>query len=338
MGRSRTSPLSQRVRNYRTGRVFASRPIPRRPPASQPVVPQGSDPAPVKDDSLTDTQVLRILETRRVSAVRTMLMRELRSDRVAPARRHRYSAGFEGGCRSGCTGFLCCAAPMVGAADRPQPRAALLYSRHIRSTRQKIAAERDVPAIFFGWASSQSALCEASRCPSALDLRLRSYRARCRAGGHARTRSRQGPSKSRISWSGVDQGIDSNGTPGAAQSKPLSDAPRLPFEAPRQSNRHSSRLPKRKYGPSDSLSETGVRHLRVEVQEPSSGRWKKFRLSANAGHVESTPLFAHGPPSALDAAHSRKSSVAIQCNRLALLGQKIQRDILAFAGRCIIRT
>ena len=39
------------------------------PAASQAVVPQSSDPAPVKDESLTDTQVLKILETRRVSAV-----------------------------------------------------------------------------------------------------------------------------------------------------------------------------------------------------------------------------------------------------------------------------
>src|ERR1700746_2533848 len=37
--------------------------------ASQPVVPQSSDPASVKDESLTDTQVLKILEARRVSAV-----------------------------------------------------------------------------------------------------------------------------------------------------------------------------------------------------------------------------------------------------------------------------
>ncbi len=36
--------------------------------ASQQVVPHSSGPAPLKDESLTDTQVLRILETRRVTA------------------------------------------------------------------------------------------------------------------------------------------------------------------------------------------------------------------------------------------------------------------------------
>src|ERR1700676_449968 len=38
--------------------------------ASQTAVRQSSDAAPLKDESLTDTQVLKILETRRVSAVR----------------------------------------------------------------------------------------------------------------------------------------------------------------------------------------------------------------------------------------------------------------------------
>ncbi len=37
--------------------------------ASQPVAPTSSNPTPVKDESLTDTQVLRILEARSVSAV-----------------------------------------------------------------------------------------------------------------------------------------------------------------------------------------------------------------------------------------------------------------------------
>ena len=40
----------------------------------------------------------------------------------------------------------------------------------------------------------------------------------------------------------------------------------------------------------DSLSETGVRHLRVEVQEHSSGRWKRVRFGAmpsNMVHIYS---------------------------------------------------
>src|SRR5215470_19021342 len=39
------------------------------PAAPQPGLSQSSDSAPVKDESLTDTQVLKILETRRVSTV-----------------------------------------------------------------------------------------------------------------------------------------------------------------------------------------------------------------------------------------------------------------------------
>jgi hypothetical protein len=35
----------------------------------------------------------------------------------------------------------------------------------------------------------------------------------------------------------------------------------------------------------DSLSETGVRHLRVEVQAHSSGRWKRVRFGATPSNM-----------------------------------------------------
>ena len=59
-----------------------------------------------------------------------------------------------------------------------------------------------------------------------------------------------------------DPGIDSNSTAGApTQAKPLSDAPR---RVSRGAEAVEETDP-------DSLSESGVRHLRVEVQEHSSG-------------------------------------------------------------------
>jgi hypothetical protein len=36
----------------------------------------------------------------------------------------------------------------------------------------------------------------------------------------------------------------------------------------------------------DSLSESGVRHLRVEVQEHSTGRWRIVRLEATPSNME----------------------------------------------------
>jgi hypothetical protein len=83
----------------------------------------------------------------------------------------------------------------------------------------------------------------------------------------------------------VDRGIDSDGTPvSPTQSKPLSDAPR-------RVSRGAEALAEREMSTDpDLLSDTGVRHLRVEVQEHSSGRWKRVRFGAmpsNMVHIYS---------------------------------------------------
>ena len=76
----------------------------------------------------------------------------------------------------------------------------------------------------------------------------------------------------------VDRGIDSNGTPGSpTQSKPLSDAPR-------RVSRGAETVEQMWTDP-DSLSETGLRHLRVEVQEHSSGRWRRVRFGATPSNM-----------------------------------------------------
>jgi hypothetical protein len=90
----------------------------------------------------------------------------------------------------------------------------------------------------------------------------------------------------------VDRGIDSNGTPGApTQSKPLSDAPRRVSRGAEAVEQTREPLAEREMRTDpDSLSESGVRHLRVEVQEHLSGRWKIVRFRAtpsNMVHVHS---------------------------------------------------
>lgn len=84
----------------------------------------------------------------------------------------------------------------------------------------------------------------------------------------------------------ADQGTDSQGTtgtPGTAgaptQARPLSDAAR----------RVARGAEAAKSDP-DSLSESGVRHLRVEVQEHATGRWRIVHLDAtppDLGQVDS---------------------------------------------------
>ena len=79
----------------------------------------------------------------------------------------------------------------------------------------------------------------------------------------------------------VDRGIDSNDTPGSpTQSKPLSDAPRRVSRGAEQSTDTRAACREGNVDEPDSLSESGVRHLRVEVQEHSSGRWRVVRLGA----------------------------------------------------------
>jgi hypothetical protein len=85
----------------------------------------------------------------------------------------------------------------------------------------------------------------------------------------------------------VDGGIDSNGTPGSpTQSKPLSDAPRRVSRGAGIVEQTLEPLAERDmWTDRDSLSESGVRHLRVEVQEHSSGRWRIVRFGATPSNM-----------------------------------------------------
>jgi hypothetical protein len=85
----------------------------------------------------------------------------------------------------------------------------------------------------------------------------------------------------------VDGGIDSNDPPGSpTQSNPLSDAPRRVSRGTKPVEQTLEPLADRDmWSDRDSLSESGVRHLRVEVQEHSSGRWKIVRFDATPSNM-----------------------------------------------------
>jgi hypothetical protein len=72
----------------------------------------------------------------------------------------------------------------------------------------------------------------------------------------------------------VDQGIGSHGAPGSpTDSKPLSDVPRRVSRGTETLMQTLKRLAEREmWTDPDSLSESGVRHLRVDVQERPPGR------------------------------------------------------------------
>jgi hypothetical protein len=90
----------------------------------------------------------------------------------------------------------------------------------------------------------------------------------------------------------VDQGLDANGTPGSpTQSEPCNAAPRrLSRGAGTVEQRFASFAETDVSTDAELLSESGVRHLRVEVQEPSTGRWRVIRLgAAPSGMVQVNP-------------------------------------------------
>ncbi len=82
-------------------------------------------------------------------------------------------------------------------------------------------------------------------------------------------------------------GIASDATPGLpTHPKPLSDAARRVSRGAEAGERSAEPLAEREmWTDPDSLSESGVRHLRVEVQEHSTGRWKIIRLGATPSNM-----------------------------------------------------
>jgi hypothetical protein len=87
----------------------------------------------------------------------------------------------------------------------------------------------------------------------------------------------------------VDQEIDSNGTSGSStQSRSLSDAPRRVSRGATAVGQTLEPPTKRGVSPdTDSLSDSGVRHLRIEVQEHSTGRWRIVRSGATPSNAVS---------------------------------------------------
>jgi hypothetical protein len=247
--------------------------------ASQPVVP--GDPAPVKDESLTDTQVLRILETRRVSAVQDDVD-ERNCDQIALLRPEDTST------RQALKEAIVQGAPVSFAVQlhwsaqpidlSPVPSLAIFkaYTLYATESRREGRSRYFLRLGFFAdpISAKQVAVQVRSTFASAAVVPVVEQEV---------TRAREaGMGTSAIPYlvqQRVDRGIDSNSAPGSpTQSKPLSDAPR-------RVSRGAETVERGMWTDPDSLSESGVRHLRVEVQEHSSGRWRVVRLRATPSNI-----------------------------------------------------
>jgi hypothetical protein len=252
--------------------------------ASQPAVRQSSDAAPLKDESLTDTQVLKILETRRVSAVRDDVdesncdqIELLRPDDTG-TRQALKEAVVQGAPVSFAVQLHWSAEP-IDLSRVPSLAIFKAYSLYAIESRRRGRSRYFLRLGFFAdpISAKQAAVQVRSTFASAAVVPVVEQEV---------TRAREaGMGTSAIPYLAeqrVYPGIDSNGTPGSpTQSKPLSNALRRASRAAETGEQTLEPLAARgMWTDPDSLSQSGVRHLRVAVLEDSSGRWKIVRFGA----------------------------------------------------------
>ena len=245
------------------------------PAASQAVGAQSRDPAAVKDESLTDTQVLKILEARRVSAVQDDVD-ESNYDQIALLRpddtgtRLALKEAVVQGAPVSFAVQLHWSAQPIDLSRVPSLAIFKTHTLYATESRRKGRSRNFLRLGFFAdpISAKQVAVQVRSTFTSAAVVPVVEPEV---------TRAREaGTGTSAIPYlveQRVDGEIDSEGTPGTpTPPKPLSDASR------RASRGAEAVAEGEMLHEPDSLSESGVRHLRVEVQEHSTGRWKVVRL------------------------------------------------------------
>ena len=259
------------------------------PAAPQPVVSQSSDSAPVNNESLTDTQVLKILETRRVSAVQDDVD-ERNCDQIALLRPDDTST------RQALKEAVVQGAPVSFAvqlqwSEQPidlsrVPSLAIFkaYTLYATETRRKGRSRYFLRLGFFADPISAKQVAVQVRSIFASAAGVPIVEQEVTRAREARMGSSAIPN---LVEQRVDSGIDSNGTPGSPpQSKPFSYPPRrVSRGADTVEQTLEPPVERGMWTDPDSLSETGVRHLRVEVQEHPSGRWRRVRFRATHSNM-----------------------------------------------------
>jgi hypothetical protein len=258
-------------------------------PAASAVVHQSGDPAPVEDESLTDTQVLKILETRRVSAVQDDVD-ERNCDQIALLRpddtgtRQALKEAVVQGAPVSFAVQLHWSAQPIELSRVPSFAIFKAYTLYATESRRQGRCRYFLRLGFFAdpISAKQVAVQVRSTFASAAVVPVVEQEV---------TRAREaGMDTSAIPYlveQRVNREIDSDGTPGSpTQSEPLSNASRRVSRGAGTVKQTLEPLAERgMWTDPDSLSESGVRHLRVEVQEHSSGRWKIVRFGATPSNM-----------------------------------------------------
>jgi hypothetical protein len=257
--------------------------------ASQPAALQSSDPVRLKAESLSDTQVLKILEARGASGVQDD-SDERACDQIAllrpedtGTRRALKEAVIQGAPVSFAVQLYWSAQPI----DLSGVPSLAIFKSHTLYATERHREGRSCHFLRLGFFADPI---------SAKQVAVQV----CHTFGAAAvvpvlepevTRAREaGIGSSAIPNLGeqrVDLRIDFNATSGASTpSNPLSGALRRVSGGAEAVGPTHKPLAKRGAGThADPLSESGVRHLRVEVQEHLSGRWKIVRLGATGSNM-----------------------------------------------------
>jgi hypothetical protein len=248
---------------------------PVQPADSRPWVPQNSNRAPVEDKPLTDSQLLNILDRRRVVKAQEDVG-ERNCDRIALLRPDDTSTRLalkEAVAQGAPVSF----AVQLNWSEQPidlsrVPSLAIFkgYILYATENRREGRARYFLRLGFFGDPMSARQIA----------VQVRSYFASAAVVPVAEqevTRAREAGRDTAIPYlvqEGVDRAADSNSTPGSPrESQPLNDIPRRRSRDAETLEQTLEKLAERElWADPDSLSETGVRHLRVEVQKRRSGR------------------------------------------------------------------
>jgi hypothetical protein len=256
-----------------------------RPPNSEAPASQHADPplriprsdlAPAKDESLSDTQVLKILETRRAFRVQGDVD-ERACDQIALLRpddtstRQALKEAVVQGAPVSFAVQLHWSAEPIDLSRVPSLAIFKAYTLYGIESRREGRSRYFLRMGFFEdpVSAKQVAVQVRSNFASAAVVPVGEQEVtRAREAGMAAS------SIPNLVQQRVDRALDSNSTPRAAtESEPLSDVPRRVSRGAETLEQTLARLAEREiWTDPDSLSESGVRHLRVEVQEHRSGR------------------------------------------------------------------
>jgi hypothetical protein len=249
------------------------------PAESQPVVSKGSDASPVKEESLSDTQLLTILEMRGISAAQDDVdvsncdqIALLRPEDTG-TRQALKEAVVQGAAVSFAVQLQWSAQP-IDLSRVPSLAIFKAYTLYATESRREGHSRYFLRLGFFAdpMSAKQVAVQVRSTFASAAVVPVVEQEV---------TRAREaGMGTSAIPYLG-------DGTPGSPPpSKPSSDAPRrVSRGAETVAQTHQPLAARRMWTDPDSLSESGVRHLRVEVQEDSSGRWRVVHFGATRSNM-----------------------------------------------------